>query len=307
MRRYNWMNSSIFDKELIIWGAPFDFPKKSFLNNIKENIKNSKMISGYNLSNEDLGNLYKLLSNKKFDILNSYPSILEKFVDFSSNTDLYFKPKSIVIGGEKLFLEQKNKIKNFFDSNIYDFYGARDMPNIAQSCIEDNGLHIFSENVIVEVVDDNGLPIKSGEGDLVITNLHNYVMPFIRYKIGDRARVSDYKKCNCGINLPLIDEVIGRKMELIKFPNGNRVMGSFWTLLIRSYEGIQDFKVVQKSLEEINIYYTINNKFDKKILSDIDNKIHEFGGLNFKVEFIKKDKIRYSKAGKMNFIVSEVN
>ena len=306
MRRYNWMDVSIFNKELIVWGAKWDIHNKSFLKRVKYFLKNVKIMSGYNLSDEDYLCIYKIIKHGGYEILNSYPSILDTMVDIFKEHDLNISPKAIVIGGEKLFLNQKNKIKNFFNSTIYDFYGARDMPNIAQSCKYDNGLHVFSENVIVEVVDENNHPIDEGEGDLVITSLHNYVMPFIRYKIGDRARINKYKVCDCGRTLPIIDEVIGRKMELITFPNGNRVMGAFWTLLFRSVKGIKDFQVIQESISEIDIFYTIKPEFNKSNIPLLLSKIHDYGGTDININFIKKDKIDKTQAGKMNFIISKI-
>ncbi len=306
MRRYNWMDVSIFNKELIVWGAKWDIHNKSFLKKVKYFLQNVKIMSGYNLSDEDYLDIYKIIKDGRYEILNSYPSILDRMVDVLKEHNLSINPKTIIIGGEKLFLNQKNKIKNFFKSPIYDFYGARDMSNIAQSCKHDNGLHIFSENVIVEVVNDNNIPIDEGEGDLVITSLHNYAMPFIRYKIGDRARISKYKVCECGRTLPLLDEVIGRKMELITFPNGNRVMGAFWTLLFRSVKGIKDFQVIQESISEIDIFYTITPEFNQSNIPLLLSKIHDYGGTDININFIKKDKINKTQAGKMNFIISKV-
>jgi len=306
MRRYNWMDLSIFNKELIIWGAKWDFSEKKILKRIKYFFQNVKITSGYNLSDADYIGIYRIMQKGRYEILNSYPSILDKMIDVFIKNDFYINPQAVVIGGEKLFLNQKDKIKNYFKAPVYDFYGARDMSNIAQSCKYDNGLHIFSENVIVEVVDDNNIPIDEGEGDLVITSLHNYVMPFIRYKIGDRAKISKYKVCNCGRTLPLIDEVIGRKMELITFPNGNRVMGTFWTLLFRSVKGIKDFQVIQNSISEIDIFYTITSEFNESIIPLLLTKIYDYGGTEININFIKKEKIDRNKAGKMNFIISKV-
>ena len=81
-------------------------------------------------------------------------------------------------------------------------------------CEKHNGLHLMMENIFLEVVDKKGIPLVEGEGDLVLTHLHNRAMPFIRYKIGDRARISG-RSCSCGRSLPLIEEIIGRSFDVI--------------------------------------------------------------------------------------------
>ena len=207
------MGVSPFDREMIIWGTSWGAKKKRKYGRVKKWIENQHIISGYNLSDPDIIEIHNQLVNGKYKIIKSYPSILNTIVDVFEKYNLSYQPDVIQIGGEKLYGFQKEKIENFFNASVFDFYGARDMINIAQNCSHNEGLHIFMENVIVEVVDEEGNPIEEGEGDLVITNLHNYAMPFIRYKIGDRAKISKYKACSCGRTLPLLDEVLGRKSD----------------------------------------------------------------------------------------------
>lgn len=304
-RRYEWMNVTPFDRELIIWGASWDINKKRNLRFVKDWLKNKKKMSGYNLSDSEIIELHSIFKSYKPKIIKSYPSILTTIVDVFQKKKLYYSPSVIHIGGEKLFISQREKIENFFGCPVYDFYGARDMTEIAQSCYNSTGLHVFMENVIVEVVDDSDMPIDDGEGDLVITNLHNYAMPFIRYKIGDRAKVSKNSKCSCGRNLQLIDEVVGRTFDIIEFPNGRRVGGTFWTLCMKSVPGIKDFQVIQEAKDKILIHYTKNDNralnFDR-----LKQNIHDYSGQNLHVYFKKVDAIEPTKAGKMKFVISDI-
>jgi phenylacetate-CoA ligase len=301
-RRYAWMNVKAFDRELIIWGASWDIKKKTNLKIIKDWLKNKKKVSGYNLSDREIIELYSILKSYKPMIIKSYPSILTTIVDVFQEKNLHYSPSAIHIGGEILFKIQREKIENFFGCPVYDFYGARDMPEIAQNCDQSHGLHVFMENVIVEVVNEDDMPIEQGEGDLVITNLHNYAMPFIRYKIGDRARISKNSKCTCGRNLQIIDEVIGRTFDIIRFPNGRRVGGTFWTLCMKSVPGIKNFQIIQETSNDICIYYTQEKNMPVKF-ERLRENIHEYSGPKLNIIFNKVDKIEPTNAGKMKFVI----
>jgi phenylacetate-CoA ligase len=308
LRKYDMLGGSLFDRELIIWGSVFDVEKSENqrLSRIKDWCRNKKVVSGYNLSDNDLQNIYNTMQSYKPLIIKSYPSILMTICEYFKKQKLVYKPNFIHIGGEKLFDFQRDVIENTFRCPVYDFYGARDMSQIALNCQEKMGLHVFMENVIVEVVDDDGNAIEDGEGDLVITDLHNYVMPFIRYRIGDRARVSQNKKCKCNRGLQLIDEVIGRTFEIIKFPNGNRVGGTFWTLVMKSVPGIKDFQVIHEKYDTIKINFTPMNN-EKINFNIIKENIHRYSGNDLKIDFNQVANIAVTKSGKMQFVISIVN
>lgn len=310
LRKYNWMDSSYFDKELCIWGASWDLEQNLIYSKLKRffNIENKINCSGYNLSEKDIIEIYKLLNKTNPKIIKSYPSILTTICDVFNKHNISYNPEVIHIGGEKLYNYQREKIEKTFNTKVYDYYAARDMPNIAQNCNKFKGLHLFMENIIFEVLDENNNPIEEGEGDIALTNLHNFSFPMIRYKIGDRARISKKSECCCGRNLKIVDEIIGRTFDIITFPNGNKVGGSFWTLLMRSVYGIKDFQVFQKSINHIQINYTLDNlnanHIDLKILNQ---RIIEYAGNDIIIKFNKVKNIPTTSAGKMKFIYSYQN
>lgn len=307
MRRYNWMNSNIYNKELTIWGASWEIKKNTNIDRLKGWLRNSKMISGYRLSDDDIINIQKFIKTYKPKSIKSYPSILITLIEQFADCNFSYNPDFVHIGGEKLMDFQRQKIEDFFQAPVYDFYGARDASSIAQECDHFNGLHVFMENAIVEVVDENGQQVEDGEGDIIITNLHNYAMPLIRYKIGDRARISKNKVCTCGRNLILLDEIIGRIFEIIKFPNGNRVGGTFWTFVMKSAPGVRDFQVVQVNEDRINIYYIPDKDHSKYNVDLIKQNILSYAGEQTILDFQMVDQIPETKAGKKQFVISKVN
>ncbi len=306
-RCYNWMGIDFFDRKLSIWGSGWDVKRsKKIVSRIKYYIKNSVVLSGYNLSEQDIADYYKVMTRYNPKLLISYPSIFYSLAETFENNGWEFIPKAMQIGGEKLFPFQRNYVEKIFKSKIFDFYGARDAGMIALECKEHDGLHVIAENVLVEVLDENNNPVEEGEGDLVITDLHNKVMPFIRYRIGDRAIITK-KTCKCGRGLPIFKEIIGRSFEVIKFPNGNKVVGTFWTILLKTEPGIKSFQVIQKTIDHVQINYVPDEKFNKNSLDKYIEKIHKYSGDKLKISFNKVDQIPLTKAGKFKFIISELN
>ena len=311
LRKFNMMGLRYPScKKMIIWGSSFDIKKVKSrkFSKLKSWLTNNYIFSEYNLSETNMGSLCKWIAENKPDSIQSYPSILERLARYANKNELNLSVPVIHTGGEKTYDYQRQLIESTFKCRLFDFYGARDMPFAGMSCNDSDKIHIFQENLIFEVLDDNGNELHEGEGDIIMTNLHNRVMPFIRYSIGDRAVIGDCnEQCKCGIKLQQIDEIVGRKFDVLSFPDGSSVGGTFWTLLLRSVNGISDFQIIQESDNSIVIKY-IKDEFET--LTDdcktfIINKIREYCGNGFPVKFMQVDEILRTVAGKRQFIISK--
>lgn len=124
----------------------------------------------------------------------------------------------------------------------------------------------------------DGEPVAPGEkGELIITDLDNYGMPFIRYRIGDIGVLSD-RRCNCGRGLPILEKVEGRTFDIIVGTNGRHFDGHFFSILLRTaIDGIKQFQVVQESKNEINIKIVVDEVFRTEYINMLTSKIHERG------------------------------
>ena len=123
---------------------------------------------------------------------------------------------------------------------------------IAAECEQHNGLHVTADNLYVEVV-ANGRLCEPGErGEILLTDLHNYGMPLIRYKVGD---VGSWKgdSCACGRGLPLLNVVEGRTLDLLSTPEGGVVAGEFFPCLLKDFAAIRRYQVIQEQRDELTI------------------------------------------------------
>jgi phenylacetate-CoA ligase len=240
-------------------------------------MNNRAVLSAYTMDDRSIESMLRYMKSYRPDYLFSYPSSLIHLCDYiSCNSDfLYLLPKGIITSGEKLDQFQRDRIEAQFQTKVYNFYGCREVGSIAQECLHREGMHVISENVIVEVVDESGQAVIGKEGDILISDLNNRVMPFIRYRIGDRGRILA-SQCSCGrIGFPLI-EVSGRSFDTIRSPQGNAVGGTFWTLLFRSKPGIRSFRVIQEQMDAVHIDYVSEdgNAIPRKTIHFFLKEIH---------------------------------
>ena len=112
---------------------------------------------------------------------------------------------------------------------LSDMYSGREVGYLALQCPQHDHYHVMSEGNFLEVLGDDGRPCQPGEtGRVVVTTLHNYVMPLIRYEIGDFAEVGE--PCPCGRGLPVLTRILGRQQNMLTLPTGE----SRWTQIGRA-------------------------------------------------------------------------
>ncbi len=156
----------------------------------------------------------------------------------------------VICGAERLFDVDRRALERAFGPAVYETYGSREFMLIATECPAHTGLHQMMENLIVEiVVRERGgeRPARPGEiGEVVITDLHNFGMPFIRYLNGDLAQAGDHKRCGCGRELTRMGPIEGRVTETLRDGKGNPVSGLVFNLIfVELAESTRQFQVVQ--------------------------------------------------------------
>jgi phenylacetate-CoA ligase len=134
-------------------------------------------------------------------------------------------PKAVGTTAAPISPAQKQYLGEIFGAPVYDTYQCMEVPMLAGECPAREGLHVFADSRLVEILDAAGRPAGSGEtGSVVITDFRNRVFPFIRYRLGDRARWKQ-GACACGISFPQLEPVRGRSTDSLRFPSGLVVSG----------------------------------------------------------------------------------
>lgn len=167
---------------------------------------------------EDESKALETLKRLKPAVTLSHPSQAVILARLNAESDKPLGIRSMVMLSEQLSDLARAEIEKSFCSNVRNWYGARESWGIAWEC-EKGGMHVCSDSVIMEIVDKEGHPVKPGqEGEVILTSLWNRTMPFIRYRVGDRAALGG--SCSCGRGLPVLKKLSGRDDDLVVLPSG---------------------------------------------------------------------------------------
>lgn len=309
IRGDSWTGWKMGEKRAYIWGAPMDISKRtSIKGKIVNWMTNTLFLSAYKLSEESMHEYAQELKRFRPKLLIGYSSVLALFAEFLQANDITnVSPEAIISSAEALYPYQRELIESVFNCKVFNRYGSREVNYIACECDQHNGMHINAERVYLEFLKDN-TPDESGESaEIIVTSLDNYGMPFIRYAIEDIGIPSN-RICNCGRGLPLMENVEGRSFDIIVGTNGNKLGGTFWTILLRkTVQGIKQFQVIQTTKSKLDIKIVKDDSlFDSSCISQLVENIKEYCGSDMKVEFQIVSSITPAKSGKHRFIISEI-
>jgi len=145
---------------------------------------------------------------------------------------------------------------------VVDSYSSIEGGMIALQCPEHAHYHVQSENVLVEVVNDAGTPCKPGEtGRILLTDLHNFAMPLIRYALGDHAEVG--APCACGRGLPVLRRIRGRTRNMVRYPSGDSAWPLPWLASeLAEIAPVRQIQMIQRSVDEIDVRLVADETFD---------------------------------------------
>jgi O-antigen/teichoic acid export membrane protein/phenylacetate-coenzyme A ligase PaaK-like adenylate-forming protein len=155
-------------------------------------------------------------------------------------------PKAVGTTAAPISPAQKQYLGEIFGAPVYDMYQCMEVPMLAGECPARGGLHVFADCRLVEILDAAGRPIGPGEsGTVVVTDFRNRVFPFIRYRLGDRARWRQ-GACACGVTFPLLEPVRGRVTDSLRLPSGLVVSGDgILEIFDDSPEAVRFFQIWQ--------------------------------------------------------------
>lgn len=253
---------------------------------------------------------YEALKSFMPDYMRAFPSALFEFCKFLQDEGKTLHLKTVVTTAEMLYDYQRSFIEDTLGCKIFNEYGAYDGGAGAFECEKHFGLHLQMERGIIELLDENGNNVKPGQtGRVIVTDLHNYILPFIRYDVGDMAIASD-RVCKCGRGLKLIEGIEGRATDYLILGDGTRISGVsvvhlFNKLLHSGKIDIRQYQVVQKVDRSIIIKIIPGKMYGEEDKSLIQNTVGKhLKGLSVKTENVHR--IVPTPAGKMRFVLSEI-
>jgi phenylacetate-CoA ligase len=308
-RGYGWAGAPPGSKQAYIWGTALGDVAR--LKQIKERfhhfLERQLYANCFNFDEKAMSRFLSRLNSYRPDCIIGYANPLYNFALYvADHGRVSFTPKGIITAAEKVHPHQRAALERVFGTRVFDTYGSREFMLIAAECERHEGLHVSAENLIVEIIKEDGTLAQEGEiGKIVVTDLHNLGMPFIRYEIGDLAVATD-KKCSCGRGLPMIAEVTGRTLDMIRTPEGKMVPGEFFPHLIKDFPEIYRFQVVQESLDSLVVKLVPVSEISEATRRSIDTEVRKIMGPAIDIRYETVSDIPLNATGKHRVTVSNI-
>jgi len=198
----------------------------------------------------------RFLRERAADYLISQPSMAEAIAEAVLRSGQTLKLQAVLTLGESLHSEQRDLFRRAFGgARSFDTYGCIEAGHMAAECPVCGWYHVNAETVLLEILDQRGQPVGPGEtGRAVLTSLHNYAMPLIRYDIGDYVtRAPRGNRCKRG--LPSISAIVGRETELFVTRDGEQYFPSMQARQVADYIDLTEIQFVQTDYELVEIRY----------------------------------------------------
>lgn len=305
-RGYQWAGIDIGDKQARFWGVPQE-KKDYWRSKLIDLVTNRIRLSAFSFSDEDLAHYVKRLQAFKPVYFYGYVSMIKQLAEFLEKQEqtAILAPKSIVTTSEILSKPDRDQISEVFGCKVYDEYGCGEIGTIAHEC-EHGSMHITAENLIVEIVDDTGKPITSGNpGEIVVTDLINFSMPLIRYRIKDYATITS-EPCACGRGLPVLSNIYGREYDILLNSKGEKFHGEFFLYMIEELKKkctkIDAFQIVQNTDLGLKIRIGASYEEYKKASCYLDKELRRRFDESIEISFEHVSGIDREPSGKLRVI-----
>jgi phenylacetate-CoA ligase len=237
--------------------------------------------------------------------LYAYPSGIDGILDAMEKTGRRLPSLRLAMcGGEAVDDSLRRRARSIFGFDLCDNYGSTEA-FLAFQC-PTGSYHINAEHVIVEIVDDAGRAVAPGAmGRVLVTTLENFLMPLIRYEIGDYALAAG-GACSCGRTLPLLGRVLGRQVNLLRKPDGSLVSGWHAVGMLRESPELRVFQLVQKSLTDVRVRYVADAPLSHETEAILTTKLCDQLGAQTVVTFERVEAVELSSSGKFMVTRSEI-
>lgn len=310
LRSQEWTGYRFGDPTVRLWHQTIGMSKSQIA---KERTDawfcNRSFFPVFEMSEEALEHATKLIERRKPVLIDGYAeafNVLAQFLD--ARGGLNFRPKALMSSAQSMPPSSRALIERAFGCKVFDKYGSREFSGLAYESDAHNGHLVVAEGYIVEVLVD-GRPAEPGEvGEIVVTDLNNFCMPFIRYRIGDLAAALDNSQpSTCGRGLPRIGEIQGRVQSIIQGMDGRFVPGSFFPHVLKDYDyAIKRFQVVQDEVGAIKFHVVKGSRYADGTLDEIKVLFRQFLGEALRIDVIFEENIALVRTGKHLASVSKL-
>ena len=306
-RATRWWSVDIGDKELVLWGSPIEVGTQDRIKNWRDKLLRTQLFPAFDLGESGIKQFIERYRTFRPAHLFGYPSALARVAAYAKQHNVDLKQnelKVVFVTAERLYEEQRTLIREQFGAPVANGYGARDAGFIAHECPE-GGMHISAEDIIVEILREDGTPCRAGEsGEITITHLRTSDFPFVRYRTGDVAALST-QVCRCGRGLPMLERIEGRSTDFVFAQDGTAMHGLALIYVVRDIAGVHSFRIIQHSIDELEVML-VTTEWDAARDQQVIDGMRARLGQSVSVKLNHCAHIPTEANGKFRYIISHV-
>jgi phenylacetate-CoA ligase len=306
-RATRWWDVDIGDPEIVVWGSPIELGAQDRVRGLRDRMLRTRLLPAFDMSEAKLDGFIAEIRSRRPKMLFGYPSALSHIARHADIKGLRMNDLGIraaFVTSERLYEEQRKQINKTFGCPVANGYGGRDAGFIAHECPK-GGMHITAEDIIVEIVDQEGVVIPAGEaGEIVVTHLATSDFPFIRYRTGD-VGVLDTKVCSCGRGLPMIREIQGRSTDFVVAQDGTVMHGLALVYILRDLPQVRAFKIIQETLDHTRVLVVSADGLSPDLVKQIDTGFKARLGQGVKIDVEVVAEIAPERSGKFRYVISK--
>lgn len=264
IRSRRWFGVEPGERELYLWGAAVELAAQDRLKQLRDRLTNHRLLSAFEMTPDRMTRY--LCEIEQFDPVHvfGYPSSLARLARHARTIGSRLRGpslKAVFVTGELLDPRDRAVIESMFAVPVADGYGAREAGFIAHQCPQGR-YHVTMESLIVELLNERGRPAADGEsGEVTITHLDAFGMPFIRYRTGDLARRS-IEPCPCGRGLETLEGLRGRRTDMLRTVDGGEAHALSAIYVLREERGVRQFRVEQLENLDLIVSVVVETPFD---------------------------------------------
>jgi phenylacetate-CoA ligase len=304
-RGRGWYGAREGDKIALVWGALRDMHISNWRDRLKAKIVRERYLNAYGMTEEKMKAFAEMLVRWQPTMFRAYASALSLFAGFVKQQGIGgIRPKFIELTAEVVTGPQRELLEEVFQCPVVDWYSTLEMGTIALQCPH-GGRHVC-ETRYLELVADGKVQEPGQMGEVVITSLHQFTMPFIRYKLNDIA-VYQPSPCACGRGLPVLREVMGRTNDYLVTVDGKFVYPEFFASALERRPEIVRFQVHQLDQQHLTVKLVCKEDVDQVWLDGVRRDLQARLGSRMHILLETVDEIPLTSAGKHRFVISEIS
>lgn len=308
-RATRWWGLDIGDPEIVVWGSPIEIRTQGRAQALRDRVFRTELLSAFEMSDAKLDTFVQRVRARRPKMLFGYPSALSLIARHSRKREIPMRDLGVKVAfvtAERLYDDQREDIASIFGCDVANGYGGRDAGFVAHEC-PSGGMHLSAEDIIVELVDEQGSPVPPGNpGEVVVTHLATRGFPFVRYRTGDIA-IFDDRPCACGRSLPLLREIQGRATDFVVAQDGTTMHGLALIYVLRDLPGIAAFKIVQETMDSTRVLLQPAPDFDPKCVDVIQRGLRARLGAGVRVVVDLLPELPPDHSGKFRYVVSNLS